>query len=189
MTDRKYQSHVIVGSTSRIKLEAVQEALEQCKTVLGHHGPFEVGGVSAPSKVSEQPVGHEETLRGAKWRAKGAQEKQPKADLWVGIENGLFWEEDLMGKVVWYDAAKIYIKAKTNSFIILISDKLYIPVWLMENVYGTEQLVALKHSGTDKNWAGTLKDPHSVYSAWKENGARVRSRKDYLRDTIVEAFQ
>ena len=181
----KHSKHVVVGSTSIIKLEAVKEALSQGFSFVGLEGPFDVGGVAAKSGVSEQPVGREETLIGAKNRALGAKALQPDSDLWIGIENGLFWEEDEKGHTQWYDAAKIFVMLRWGSSWCFTSDKLYIPTWVLENVYGKDRLQELKKGGkTSVNWAGAEKDPHSIYSVWKENGSKLRSRKDFLKDAI-----
>lgn len=48
-----------------------------------------VKGVSIPSGVSDQPKTESETRLGAQNRARGAQEKFPEGDFWVGIEGGI----------------------------------------------------------------------------------------------------
>lgn len=69
---------------------------------------FEVVGVSAESGVSDQPMGEEETLRGAENRAENVS-KAVKADYWVGIEGGL---SDIKGKMHSY--AWIVVKGKSG---------------------------------------------------------------------------
>jgi len=49
----------------------------------------EVIGVAVESGVSDQPLGEEETIRGAINRARGAFSSHPQADLGVGLERGL----------------------------------------------------------------------------------------------------
>jgi inosine/xanthosine triphosphatase len=77
---------ILVGSTSIHKVQAVQKVFEAC------YPAFEiiVNGVKATSNINEQPIGHEETIKGAQNRIKDA--KNIYKDSWnfvVGIENGL----------------------------------------------------------------------------------------------------
>jgi inosine/xanthosine triphosphatase len=73
---------VRVGSTNEPKLEAVRNALAP------YAPEVEVAGVDVPSGVSEQPVGWEEIVRGARNRARLARASEP-CDLGVGLEDGL----------------------------------------------------------------------------------------------------
>ena len=45
--------------------------------------------VAVPSGVSDQPMTSAETLRGARQRARNAQEQAPAADYWAGVEGGV----------------------------------------------------------------------------------------------------
>lgn len=74
--------HVRVGSENGPKLEGVRAALACFAPRV------RVEGVAVPSGVSEQPVGFEEILAGARRRAEGAQGSGP-CDLAVGYEDGL----------------------------------------------------------------------------------------------------
>jgi len=79
-------SRVALGSVSPAKVMAVEAALRRV------HGRFvAVTHVRAPSHVADQPVGDEETLRGARARAEGALRLVPGALLGVGIEAGVAW--------------------------------------------------------------------------------------------------
>src|SRR5689334_20190808 len=75
-----------VGSTNAVKVQAVEEAvrdyprLAQAKIV-----PF-----SASSEVAEQPISLEETIRGAKNRARNAFNACESCNYAFGIEGGLF---------------------------------------------------------------------------------------------------
>ena len=76
---------VIVGSTNPVKLTAVQ-------TGFGAMFPqerFTFRGIDVLSGVSAQPQSDTETLQGARQRAANAQEQEPGADFWVGIEGGV----------------------------------------------------------------------------------------------------
>jgi inosine/xanthosine triphosphatase len=73
---------VRVGSVNEPKLAAVRSAI-------GAYAPdAEIEGVAVASGVSEQPVGFEEVIRGARNRAAEALKESP-CDLGIGIEDGL----------------------------------------------------------------------------------------------------
>jgi inosine/xanthosine triphosphatase len=71
---------VAVGSTNPVKVRAVEEVLRE------FYPEIEVFGVEVSSKVSAQPLGMEETVRGAVNRARAALKH---GELGVGIEAGL----------------------------------------------------------------------------------------------------
>lgn len=73
---------VVVGSTNPVKIAAA-------RAVVGRIAPHaEVAGLAVHSTVRDQPVGDEETIRGALARARGAL-AQSGAELAVGIEGGV----------------------------------------------------------------------------------------------------
>lgn len=74
---------VIVGSTSKHKIEAVRDA---CR-MLGIYA--HVDGCAARSGVNEQPFGLIETRCGAYARAFGAEGHDLTADVAIGIESGI----------------------------------------------------------------------------------------------------
>ena len=74
---------IAVGSTNPTKVLAVKDVMEMI------YGNVEVFGVEVESGVPDQPVGMEETIRGAINRARQALEKG-KADIGVGIEAGIY---------------------------------------------------------------------------------------------------
>lgn len=73
---------VRVGSKNRAKVDAVAEILRD----YAHLQDAEVEGVEVHSEISAQPKSLEETIRGARNRAKSA---FTDCDLSVGIESGL----------------------------------------------------------------------------------------------------
>ncbi len=73
---------VRVGSINEPKLAAVRSALS------AYAPDVNVSGVAVDSGVSDQPVGFEEIIRGARNRAAGAV-KGSLCDLGIGIEDGL----------------------------------------------------------------------------------------------------
>jgi len=72
-----------VGSTNQVKVAAIAASFP---------GDRVIGLESFQSAVSEEPMGQEETLQGALYRAKYAQQQHPKADMWIGIESGFYRE-------------------------------------------------------------------------------------------------
>lgn len=76
---------VVVASTNPFKVDAVRLGYERVfKTP-----PRRLDSVEVPSGVASQPIGDEETYRGALQRAQRARELVPDADLWFGIEGGV----------------------------------------------------------------------------------------------------
>lgn len=73
--------HIAVGSTNRVKVNAVRAVIATLWT------DVEVTGIAVASGVPDQPWGDEETLRGAEQRARAAL-AATSADLAFGIEGG-----------------------------------------------------------------------------------------------------
>jgi inosine/xanthosine triphosphatase len=78
---------VVVGSTNPVKINAVRAVLARAGV------SAQVEGRAVPSSVRDQPVGDEETIRGAVARARGAL-AEADADWGVGIEGGVVNEAD-----------------------------------------------------------------------------------------------
>jgi len=74
---------IAVGSTNPVKVAAVRAVIERVWK------DCEVVAVAAESGVRAQPLGDEETQRGARARAIGALTADPRVDLGVGIEGGV----------------------------------------------------------------------------------------------------
>lgn len=81
---------IVVGSMNPVKLKAAEEGFGQV-----FEKPFHIQGIDVSSGVSEQPMGSEETHRGAANRLKSVRKAFPEADYWVGIEGGV--AEDSVG--------------------------------------------------------------------------------------------
>jgi inosine/xanthosine triphosphatase len=85
---------VAVGSANPVKLGAV-------RAVLAWATPgASVAPVSVPSGVPDQPFGDDETIRGARNRARAAREAMD-ADLGVGLEGGVVDGPDGMRSCAW----------------------------------------------------------------------------------------
>lgn len=80
---------LIVGSTNPVKMKCFELGLQQMFPDLA----YTVEGVKAESGVPDQPMGHEETIRGARNRALRARELKPEADLFAGVEGGIITDE------------------------------------------------------------------------------------------------
>lgn len=75
---------IAVASKNTVKLESVRRGFER----MFPGETCEVAGISVPSGVSDQPMGDEETQRGAQNRLQAIKTSVPEADLWVAIEGG-----------------------------------------------------------------------------------------------------
>lgn len=95
---------IIVGSKNPVKISCTESAFSEAFSK-----SFLVNGVNTSSGVSDQPVGNEETLKGAKNRATNAKKTFPEADFWVGIEGGVDEDEHGMFAFAW-----IYIESDQN---------------------------------------------------------------------------
>lgn len=76
---------VIVGSENPVKFETAKEAFKLVFPEI----EFEFITFSAPSLVSDQPIGQAETKQGATNRALACKTQYPDADYSVGLEGGL----------------------------------------------------------------------------------------------------
>ena len=73
---------VVVGSTNPVKVAAVRAVLAAAGATA------EISSCAVPSTVRDQPIGDDETIRGAIARARAAREATD-AELGVGIEGGI----------------------------------------------------------------------------------------------------
>jgi inosine/xanthosine triphosphatase len=84
---------IAVGSTRKPKLAAVREAVDGMADLLAAHTSIAIVGVEVESGVGHTPLGHEESMRGARQRAESLEKiAQREAKPWnyfVGLEGGL----------------------------------------------------------------------------------------------------
>jgi len=107
---------VIIGSKNPVKISCTEEAFQ---TTFGDR--FLVQGLNVDSGVSEQPIGDEETHKGAYNRAYHSKIAFPEADFWVGIEGGVSeMGEDLIAYawIVILDKGGKVGRARTASFFL-----------------------------------------------------------------------
>ena len=105
---------VLVGSKNPVKISCTEDGFVQ-----SFNRSFLVEGINAHSGVSDQPVGDQETLLGAKNRAIHSSEVFPEANFWVGIEGGVDRDDYGMYAFAWiYILSKngVVGQAKTGTF-------------------------------------------------------------------------
>jgi hypothetical protein len=150
---------IAIGSESAVKREAVERAFPGAEVLVVS------GFVSA---VPAQPVGAEETERGAQHRAHAARERHPDADLCIGIESGMIREAG-----AWVDRACIVAISggggggKTT---VGWSEALAIP--------DQASIVIAEPPLAEQPVWSQLKDPHVVVTGGK------RSRADFIADAL-----
>ncbi|GAA2757217.1 DUF84 family protein [Actinopolymorpha rutila] len=88
---------VVIASGNPVKRRATLEAV---KVALGQDEVDSVT-VDVASGVAHQPVGDEETLRGARNRAEAARQERPDASLWVGVEGGVIERDGALDCMAW----------------------------------------------------------------------------------------
>lgn len=107
---------VVIGSKNPVKIKCVEEAFH-----LTFSDAFIVQGLNVDSGVANQPLGDEETYRGASNRANNCKAAFPEADFWVGIEGGVEWLDEEMSAYAWIvlmDRSGRTGQAKTASFFL-----------------------------------------------------------------------
>jgi len=155
---------VALASGSIIKFRAVQQAWPK----VSH-----IERVAVSSGVSEQPLGKDETYRGALNRAKGVMEKVKGCAFYIGIENGMF-----QVKETWVDGAAIVIlrlKSGSGGYDeeVIWSDNIEIPKENLEWCLGKKD-----NKYFAKEMWSPLADPHREITKGK------RPRKDFLGDAL-----
>jgi len=103
---------IVIASQNPVKIKAVKTAFRQ----VFPDKKLEFMSFDIASGVSDQPIGREETLRGAMNRALGAS-KKVKADYYVGLEGGVnkAMDTEVAWMVVRNSEGRIG-KSQTNSF-------------------------------------------------------------------------
>jgi non-canonical (house-cleaning) NTP pyrophosphatase len=153
---------VFVASTAAQKLGAAERALGG-----------ETAGFECPSLVSDQPVGFDETLRGAKNRLAsllGQLGEAPEVDLVVSIESGLI-KSLVSEEETWIDVAVVLVRdMSTGAESVATSAGVRVPTeyvgtWAEAGGEGTVGDVIAEELGGDKH------DPHGALT----KGAFARS--------------
>ncbi|MBN9390590.1 MAG: DUF84 family protein [Chloroflexi bacterium] len=94
---------MVVGSKNPVKIGAAQAVMQRvvAQELLPGVTAATVRGVEVASGVSDQPVGDEETRRGALGRAQAALQATPGADYGVGLEGGILKLEGEIFTCAW----------------------------------------------------------------------------------------
>lgn len=106
---------VLVASLNPVKTEAIRDGFQ--KVFPDHH--FDIIPVNTPSGVSDQPIGMNETLKGAVNRVEYLFRTQGKANFYAGIEGGVTIQDDEMYAFAWVvvrDQKGVISKAQTGHF-------------------------------------------------------------------------
>jgi inosine/xanthosine triphosphatase len=90
---------VIIASKNPVKIAATNAGFQR----MFPKQAFVFEGVLVPSNVSDQPMTHEETRKGAANRAENAKSHSLDADYWVGIEGGVHQDEFGMQAFAWIE--------------------------------------------------------------------------------------
>ena len=162
--------NIAVGSTSVIKLRAVREA---CR-LLGVHSPVE--GINVPSDIPVQPLGYEETRRGASNRARGVHLHRPHA-VAIGIENGIRHIRDY-----WEDFSVVVVRVPTGEEYACTSAYVRFPTDAVEAMFarGRERTTVGAVLSESTNCNPT--DPHSHLTQGRQ------SRRAILTKNLIEAL-
>ncbi len=75
---------IIIASKNPVKIDSTRAGFAK----MFKDEIFEIEGLGVESGVSNQPMGEEETLTGAKNRINNVSLLSPNADYWGGIEGG-----------------------------------------------------------------------------------------------------
>lgn len=88
---------IVVGSMNQVKHNLVRRGFQELFPL----DDVVVVGYDAPSGISKQPIVSEQTLNGAKNRARHSREAIPDADYWVGVEGGTEEAGGVMQEYTW----------------------------------------------------------------------------------------
>ena len=110
------QNLVIVGSRNPVKISCTDGGFHQV-----FEGTYLVEGLNVSSNIEAQPIGDEQTFKGALNRANNSKMVFPEADFWVGIEGGVEKFQGEMAAFAWVvivDKKGKIGKAKTSLFFL-----------------------------------------------------------------------
>lgn len=111
---------ITVTSNNPVKLQAALMGFRK----MFPENQFEIRTASASSGVRNQPIGDDETLRGATNRAQAARRLYPDSDYWVGIEGGIDEKDGEMTAFAWVYVAGIDIAGKGKSATFYLPPKI-----------------------------------------------------------------
>lgn len=88
---------IAVASDNPVKIQAALLGFQRVFPA----AQFDVTGVATASGVSDQPMSDDETLTGARQRARNVRARVDDADYWVGIEGGVQPHGDALEAFAW----------------------------------------------------------------------------------------
>ncbi len=112
---------VAIGSKNPVKIEAVKEAFQ----TIWPEQKFIFEGIEVPSGVSDQPMSDEESMKGARNRARKSREIL-SAEYGVGIEGGMQQIGDR-----WWDCGVIVVQRKDGKEGIGSSIRMEVPAKML----------------------------------------------------------
>jgi len=121
---------IILASQSQIKNTAVIQALNN------NNVHAQLTSIEVDSGVPMLPV-NDETLQGARNRLLAAKQHYPDADIYIAIENGLFFEND---SAPYVDKAIIVVSTRDGNELIVESAPLQFPAELEEIIEKTRKI-------------------------------------------------
>lgn len=162
--------HMVVGSMSRHKLDAVRRACDRIGMISAI-----VSGIRTDSGQNEQPVGFDETFDGASARARSVKDRYPDR-VAIGIESGIFriGEDD----PVTCDMAVVVVLTEPGVRIMTTSSALMIPERFVEMAESRGFGNTTVGSVIASELGGDPADPHSLLT-----GGLV-SRMETLADAL-----
>jgi non-canonical (house-cleaning) NTP pyrophosphatase len=186
---------IVVGSTRRPKLAAVNEALEQFGPLLAPGAEFEVVGMETPSGVGHTPASRSELMLGARQRAESllqqsfareslaqsASKSLERRQYFVGLEGGLDVIEDPAGRRVLLESWAYVTDGRSGYYG--RSGGVEIPAALARSVLedGVELAAAIDA------FAGAV-GIRDAQGAWGVLSAGLISRTEAFRVAVVAAF-
>lgn len=168
---------IILGTTSAIKQQALEEILRQYQDVLPFLKDYKVMLHEAESLVPITPYNNQ-TLQGARNRVKALFEKYVRVgDLFVGLESGLVEREGMLFEECW---CAIY--DKTGKEHVGYSSGLLLPIHITKEMEkGKTHPEALKDIAEEMGI--NHKDTWAVYSQGKLS--RTESIKEAFRNALL----
>jgi inosine/xanthosine triphosphatase len=176
---------IAVGSTRRLKLSAVTEAIQSFGGLLENGAEFAVAGFDVESGVGHTPLGREELMRGARQRAEAlvrlAKEKNEPWRYFVGLEGGLDVMQDKPERRVFLESWAYVTDGITGHYG--RSGGIEIPPGLSHEVLdkGEELSVAIDR------FAGAV-GIRDAQGAWGVLSANLITRQEAFRVAVVAAF-
>jgi non-canonical (house-cleaning) NTP pyrophosphatase len=163
---------LVVGTTSAIKLAAIRSAFAKASAAIGplfqaESVQLDLISTAAKSEINEQPIGWEETIKGANNRAKNALTLAPaetKPRLVIAVENGCV-ELPANGPNYFMDIGWVILRdLNINKDFVSSSTSLTVPGELLESLkdVGGPKVSTIGDVLHARDSSIPTKDPHSV---------------------------